>query len=34
MSELMSVMNDGYEIPSMGYGTWLVNDAEAEAVVL
>ncbi|MCL1906586.1 MAG: aldo/keto reductase [Propionibacteriaceae bacterium] len=34
MSELMSVMNDGYEIPSMGYGTWRVSDVEAEALVI
>jgi 2,5-diketo-D-gluconate reductase A len=26
-------MNDGYEIPSIGYGTWMVPDAESEALV-
>jgi 2,5-diketo-D-gluconate reductase A len=34
MSELLSVMNDGYEIPAIGYGTWKVADSEAESLVL
>lgn len=34
MTNLLSVMNDGYEIPSVGYGTWRVSDAESEALVI
>ena len=28
------VMNDGHEIPAMGYGTWRVRDGESEALVI
>jgi len=28
-----SVMNDGHTIPSLGYGTWLVNDSQGESLV-
>ena len=29
----MGMMNDGREIPSLGYGTWLVSDEGAESLV-